>query len=105
MCPVGRRGMRKCTRAVRSMEVARQARGRRLPTRLCVAVTTLALLGACSTAQATEIPLLTGATGPTGPEGTAGPAGPTGPTGPPGTGGAGTGSGEATNFGKYTGAG
>jgi hypothetical protein len=54
----------------------------------------------CSSAQALEVPLLTGATGPTGP---AGPEGKQGPTGPAGTGGGGNG--EATNFGKYTGAG
>jgi hypothetical protein len=44
-----------------------------------------------------------GTTGATGPEGKQGPTGPTGPGGTGGTGG--TGSGEASSFGKYTGAG
>src|SRR5438132_10761145 len=99
----GRRVVSSYARAVRSMEVARQARGRGLATRLCVAVTTLVVFGACNTAQAAEVPLLTGATGPTGPAGPAGPAGERGPTGPAGSGGGG--SGEATSFGKYTGTG
>ncbi len=97
--------MGKCREDIRSTEAARQARRRGLAARLCVAATTLGLLILCSSAQALEVPLLTGATGPTGPAGPAGPAGPEGkqgPTGPEGTGGTGTGNGEATNFGKYT---
>jgi len=79
--------MRKSTRAIRGVEVAPLARGLGLATRLCTAVTTLVLLGLCSSAQALEVPSLTGATGPTGP---AGERGPTGPTGPAGTGGTGS---------------
>jgi hypothetical protein len=97
--------VRKRREDIRSTEAARQVRRRGLAARVCLAATTLGLLVLCSSAQALEVPLLTGATGPTGPTGPAGPEGKQGPTGPEGTGGTGTGNGEATNFGKYTGLG
>jgi hypothetical protein len=64
-------------------------------------------IGAKGTTGATGPTGEKGATGPMGPEGKEGkPGGPTGPTGPAGTGDTGgAGSGEATSFGKYTGAG
>jgi len=77
--------------AIRSAETERQARRRGLAARLCLAAATLGLLVLCSSAQAVEVPLLTGATGPTGPAGPAGPQGERGPTGPAGGGGSGSG--------------
>ena len=90
--------MRKHKEDLRSTEAARQAPRRGLAVRVCLAAATLGLLALCSSAQALELPSI-GLTGP------AGPTGERGPTGPAGTGGGGSGSGEATNFGKYTGAG
>ena len=66
---------------------------------VCLAAAALGLLLFCSSAQAAEIPLLTGATGPTGPTGPEGKTGPTGPTGAGGSGGSGGGSGRETSEG------
>jgi hypothetical protein len=83
--------VRKRSEDIRSTEAAPQARRRGLAARLCLAATTLGLLVLCSSAQALEVPLLTGATGPTGPAGPTGAEGKAGPTGPTGTGGGGSG--------------
>ena len=88
--------MRRCGEAFRSTEAARQARRRGLAARLCLAATTLGLLVLSSSAQALEVPLLTGATGPTGPTG---PQGEKGATGPAGGGTGGSGSGRETSEG------
>jgi hypothetical protein len=91
--------VRKRREDIRSAEAGRQARRRGLAARLCLAAATLGLLLLSSSAQAVEVPRLTGATGPTGPAGPTGPQGERGPTGPAGGGTGGSGSGRETSAG------